>query len=178
MAHVCLEATGAYSEALTNYLHQQGFYVSVVNPAKINGFAQCQLKRLKSDKADAALIAQYCATMHPRRWRPSSPEVKILQALVNRLDELITTFNQEKNRLEVAQEIIQSSIRKLLDSLQQEIKAIRKQIQSCIKMHPDLKRSSELLESIPGIGPSTIAQVLAFMGDLSLLKMQNNMPLL
>jgi transposase len=55
----------------------------------------------------------------------------------------------------------------LLDSLQLEIKSMQKQIQSCIKIHPDLKRSSELLESIPGIGPSTIAQVLAFMGDLS-----------
>ena len=30
--HACLEATGAYSDSLATYLHEQGQLVSVVNP--------------------------------------------------------------------------------------------------------------------------------------------------
>lgn len=40
--HACLEATGVYGEALACYLADAGFTVSIVNPAKIKGFAQCQ----------------------------------------------------------------------------------------------------------------------------------------
>ena len=35
----CLEATGNYGEDLTIYLHEAGHSVSIVNPARIKGFA-------------------------------------------------------------------------------------------------------------------------------------------
>lgn len=49
----CLEATGAYSEAIATYLYQQGHTVSVVNPARIKAYAASQLRRNKTDKLDA-----------------------------------------------------------------------------------------------------------------------------
>src|SRR5687767_5196920 len=55
--HACLEATGAYGEALATYLHDAGHTVSVVNPAAIKAYAQSRLSRVKTDKADATLIA-------------------------------------------------------------------------------------------------------------------------
>jgi transposase len=153
LLHACLEATGSYGEALAQYLFDVGFKVSVVNPAKIKGFAQCQLIRLKSDKADATLIAHYCATMNPTLWQPEPLCIQQLQGLVRRLDELIVALNQEQNRLDVAPDIIRSSI--------------EKQIQSHINQYPDLKQQAELLQTIPGVGTATIAQVLAFMSDLT-----------
>lgn len=165
--HACMEATGIYGEKLSYYLYQAGFTVSVINPAKIKGFAQCQLMRLKNDKADATLIAQYCAAMQPKPWQPEPVPIKHLQALVRRLDDLVIALNQEENRLEVAAEVTQSSINKMITILQQEIKAIQEQIKSHINNHPDLKRQAKLLDSIPGIGSATIAQILAFMSDLS-----------
>lgn len=165
--HVCMEATGIYAQKLSDYLYHIGFTVSVVNPAKIKGFAQCQLMRLKNDKADATLIAQYCAAMQPRPWQPELPPIKKLQALVRRLDDLISLLNQEENRLETAAEVTRLSINKIIASLQQEIKNIREQIKSHINNYPDLKQQAELLDSIPGIGSATIAQILAFMSDLS-----------
>jgi transposase len=56
--HACLEATGNYGEDLAIYLHEAGHIVSVVNPARIKGFAQSELIRTKTDKLDAALIAR------------------------------------------------------------------------------------------------------------------------
>lgn len=47
--HVCMEATGAYWEALALHLHRLGWRVSVVNPARIKAFAQSELLRTKTD---------------------------------------------------------------------------------------------------------------------------------
>ncbi len=56
--HACLEATGNYGEELAIYLHEAGHAVSVVNPARIKGFAQSELIRTKTDSIDADIIAR------------------------------------------------------------------------------------------------------------------------
>ena len=48
-AHVCMEATGVYWEAVAEYLAGKGMVVSVVNPAQIKAFGQSQLVRTKTD---------------------------------------------------------------------------------------------------------------------------------
>jgi transposase len=63
--HVCMEATGAYWEALALYLHGLDQHVSVVNPARIKAFAQSELLRTKTDAVDAALIARFCKSQNP-----------------------------------------------------------------------------------------------------------------
>jgi len=50
--HICMEATGVYSEPLAQYLHDRGYTVSVVNPAMIKGFSRSELQRSKTDKRD------------------------------------------------------------------------------------------------------------------------------
>ncbi|PZV09135.1 MAG: hypothetical protein DCF22_19000 [Leptolyngbya sp.] len=83
--HACLESTSTYGEAVAEVLYQAGHAVSIMNPARIKGFAQGELSRTKTDKADAALIARFCAALHPSLWQPSLLEVKQLQSLVRRL---------------------------------------------------------------------------------------------
>jgi transposase len=61
----CLEATGNYGEDLAIFLHQAGHTVSIVNPARIKGFAQSELIRTKTDKMDAGIIARFCLAMKP-----------------------------------------------------------------------------------------------------------------
>jgi transposase len=80
--HVCMEATNIYWEEVAQYLHDQGYKVSVVNPARIKGFAQSQLRRHKTDKVDADVIAQFCQAITPSIWVPPTPEQRKLRALV------------------------------------------------------------------------------------------------
>src|SRR5919199_2203312 len=51
----CMEATNIYWEALATWLHAQGHIVSVVNPARINGYALAPMPRNKTDKLDSAI---------------------------------------------------------------------------------------------------------------------------
>lgn len=162
----CMEATGSYGDALATYLYDQGFEVSVVNPAQIKSFSGAQLMRAKTDKADAKLIAQFCASMHPTAWMPPPSHVRELQALVQRLAALLQMARQEQNRFDTAASVIQPSIMTVLGTITAEIKAVEHMIRDHIDHHPDLKAQSTLLESIPGIGVATISRLLAFVGDV------------
>ncbi|WP_197986466.1 transposase, partial [Massilia sp. CFBP 13721] len=51
--HVCMEATGVYWENVAEYLANQGYVVSVVNPFQIKAFGASRLVRTKTDKVDA-----------------------------------------------------------------------------------------------------------------------------
>ena len=62
-----MEATNIYWEALASFLHARAYTVSVVNPARIKGYAQATMQRNKTDKLDSAIIAAFCATPSARR---------------------------------------------------------------------------------------------------------------
>jgi transposase len=166
--HVCLEATNIYWELAADYLHEQGYQVSVVNPARIKGFAQSQLRRNKTDKLDSLVIAQFCATMKPKAWQPPNPTQRKLRALVRHSQALQKTLTQQKNRRAVCTEpAVQHSLDSLSQSLQTEIERIEQQIQELIEAEAELKRQQKLLTSIKGFGNKTAAFLLAEMYDLA-----------
>lgn len=163
--HVCMEATGAYWEELAEYLADAGFEVSVVNPAHIKSYGESLGSRSKTDKADARVIAQFCAERRPAIWQAPSPAVRELRALVRRRDALIELRTQELNRQEVAsQPQVLRSIEQVLAHLNKQIKEIEKQINDHIDKDPTLKEQSRLLQSIPGVGDATTGMLLSQYG--------------
>jgi transposase len=62
---VCIEATGRYGETVAMYLYERDYSVSVVNPARIKAYGASMLKRNKTDREDAKVIAHFCATQNP-----------------------------------------------------------------------------------------------------------------
>lgn len=164
--HACLEATGTYGEDLAIYLHEAGHAVSIVNPARIKGFAQSELIRTKTDKIDAGVIARLCLVMKPETWVPPAPEIRSLRALVRRVDSLIDMRSQEKNRISSAHESVIVLIKEHIVYLDQEIEKIRKQIADLIKQNSHLKQRKDLLDSIPGLGKATVPHLLAELDNL------------
>jgi transposase len=164
--HACLEATGNYGEDLAIYLHEAGHIVSIVNPARIKGFAQSELIRTKTDKVDAGIIARFCLAMKPDTWILPSMEIRILRALVRRADSLIDMRSQEKNRIGTAHESVIPLIKEHISYLDQEVEKIRKQIANLIEQDPKLKQKKDLLDSIPGLGKVTIPTILAELDNL------------
>lgn len=162
-AHVCMEATGGYEAPLAQYLYDNNFKVSVVNPARIKGFAMSRLSRVKTDKADSELIAYFCQAMQPDLWQPTPLHIQELQQLVRRLDSLIANKNQENNRLDGAIGEVAINISTHIEFLDKQIKKIEELISNHIKEHKDLNDKSKLLDSIPGVGEKTIGVILAFL---------------
>jgi len=167
--HACMEATGTYGEALATYLHEAGHLVSVVNPAAIKAYGQSRLSRTKTDKADATLIAQFCSERRPPQWHPLPAEIRELQALVRRLDSLLEMRQMEANRLEVAvTEAVKESLAEHLAFLDQKVANTERLIRKHIGTHPGLQEQRDLLLSIPGIGATTAAKLLAEILDVKL----------
>lgn len=164
--HACMEATGMYGDALATYLFDAGYIVSVVNPAQIKGFSQSELARTKTDRADAQLIARFCLALNPRPWTPKPQHIRELQSWVRRLEVLQNMYFQENNRLQVSNNNVQASIKKIMKQLIEEIEEIKKKIHDHIDQYPDLRTKSKLLETIPGVGEATISQVLAFIDNV------------
>ena len=166
---VGMEATGSYGEELCVYLQAQAIKVSVINPIRIKAYAKSQLKRHKTDAIDAELIADFCRTQEPELWVAPSPEAQELRALVRHLDDLKALRQAEKNRLEAkpSSKTVVRDLQEHVAFLEKQIKKLEKDIDDHLKRYPSLKQQSELLDSIPGIGHTTIAHLLAELGDLT-----------
>jgi transposase len=164
---VCLEATGSYADAIAEALHDAGYPVSVVNPARIAAYAKSRLSRNKTDQADAVVIAQFAQSEQPARWTPPSPELRELRALVRHLDALLAVRQAERNRQAAGPQpsAVASALEAHLRFLDQQIATVEQAISDHIDQHPNLKRDHELLVSISGIGERTATRLLAESGD-------------
>jgi len=168
--HVCMEATGVYSEPVALALHEAGLVVSVVNPSCIKGFGHSENIRNKNDEIDAGLIARYCAAMKPPRWTPPPLEQRQLRAWSQRIQTLKDIRQQEENRLEALTisgvEDVAQHVKQLIAWLSTEIEKLERDINDHIDRHPGLKHDADLLTSIPGIGMTTVAKILGQLGDI------------
>jgi transposase len=167
--HACLEATGTWACEVAHVLNATGHRVSLVNPAQIHAFGRSGLKRTKTDKADAILIARFCQMHQPPAWTPLSPQVQQLQGLVRRLEHLEEMCLMEENRLAAGGICapVQDDLEEHVADLKARIEKTRHQVKDHIESHPDLKNQAQLLESIPGIGAATAALLLAEVGDVT-----------
>lgn len=167
-AHICLEATGVYGDLLAETLHRRGYTISVVNPARIKAYAKSQLRRNKTDKLDAALIADFCRTQAPNAWTPLSPERQELRALVRHLDDLKQEYQRVKNRIEAQR--ISAVVMRQLKQQKRFFEGQMTQTEQLIRQHidqfPDLKQPRDLLRTIPGLGDSTACRLIAELGDV------------
>ena len=118
--------------------------------------------RAKADAVDAAVIARYCAKERPPRWTPLPSEVRQLQALVRRIDALQDMRVQETNRLGVTTDaVVRASIETLIATLEAQIADLKQRIADHLDQHPGLRTQRDLLLTIPGIGETTAAVLIA-----------------
>ena len=167
-AQLCMEATNVYWEALAEFLHGQGYAVSVVNPARIAGHARSQMRRNKTDKVDSEVICDFCATQPLTLWTPPTRVQKQLRSLERHRDDLEQTLTQQKNRLTTAREPwVRQSLQRLIETLQDEMAQVDAQLKDLIAQTPDLTEQFALLTSIPSVGPRTATKLMAEMYDLA-----------
>lgn len=162
-SHLAMEATSQYYEAVALALFDAGYTVSVVNPAQIKAFGQAVMNRQKTDRADAAMIARFCETTKPQPWQAPPREVRELQRLLARLEAVQSMHVQEQNRRYEAAGIALESIERVLVTLDDEIKHLRKKIGDHIDHHPGLREQDQLLQSIPGVGTGVSSYMMAWL---------------
>ena len=161
---VCMEATGAYHEALATFLFDDQITVFVVNPLRVKRFVESEALRNKTDAGDAKALARFALKNELEPWVAPSKGVRELQALVVRLESLQIMRQAELNRLDVAHPSIRGSIEAVVAALDREIATVRASIEKTIDDDPDLRQRKDLLDTIPGLGDATIPSLLAYIG--------------
>lgn len=161
--HVAMEATSQYYEPVALSLFDAGYTVSVVNPLQIKAFGESLMRRQKTDRADAELIARFCEVNKPQPWHAPSRKVRELQRLLARLEAVQAMHVQEQNRQHEAQGIALESVERMIETLEEEIAYLQEKIRNHIDRHPDLREQDQLLQSIPGVGPSVSSYAIAWL---------------
>lgn len=163
-AHYVMEATGVYHARLALWLYQAKRRVSVVNPLVIKRFAQMQLARVKSDKADAALLYQYGRAQALTPWRPTAAEVLELQQAHGWLDDLIGEHTRLANREEAQAHaprpsaFVAQQMAARRRELNRRIKECERHLELLVKKYfPELYAR---LRTIPAIGQKTAIELI------------------
>lgn len=170
---IVIEATGRYERRAALTLMEAGFEVAVVNPRQPRDFARATGQLAKTDRIDARVLAQFGAVIGPRVSEKPSDHRLILDELVARRRQLVQMITAENQRLDQAlHKPLAQAIRRMLKTLEKQLDQIEKQILELIDRDDDWRNRFELLKSVPGVGDTTAATLIAELPELGGLNRQ------
>ena len=167
---ICMEHTGVYTVPLCQFLSQKSITYTLVPGAEVTNSQG--ITRGKSDKLDAKRIAAYALKNREeiRIHTLPSEKLRTLKTLLAYRERLLkakhgfTVSLKEIKAFEVtavANSILEGS-EQMINSCNQQIKKVDKQIDQCIEAHPELNNNYKLLLSIPGIGRQNALYMIVF----------------
>jgi len=169
--HIVMEATGIYHLRIAMMAHDNSYKISVVNPLIIKRYSEMKMSRVKTDKSDAKIIAEYGYEQRPQIFSPASKERMALLQLLKTLEDLHQTKSDLRNRLEAydnglgSSSIARKSLISVVNTIDKEIKKMNKELDDFMDTNfPELTKK---LTKIPGVGPKTAATVISYYGDFS-----------
>lgn len=158
--HVVCEATGWYGRALVRALNAAAIPVTVANPRQVRDFARASGQLAKTDRIDAGVILRFARTMCPAPNPPTDASRARLSDLVRRRRQVVDIYAAEKQRLAGLEDASVADLtREHIGFLEGQIARLDALIAEQIEDDPALKARAGLLRTVPGIG-ATIAAVL------------------
>lgn len=169
-ALVVLEATGGYEFEAACALQASGLAVAVVNPRTARDFARAMGALAKTDALDARMLAAFARVLHqhPERERFVKPladaELQRLQALVLRRRQLVQMITSERQRMRVSHAAARPSIERVIEFLKTELGDSDADVAAHVGQHH--ATLAQALASVPGIGATSVAVLLAELPEL------------
>ena len=132
---VVMEYTGAYYEPIANVLHNNGIFVSVVNPLLIDDYGGNRVRKIKTDKKDALKIAAYALDkwIDLREYIPADVIRKNLKAANRQYIQFNKMLVMQKNNLIALLDTCFPGINSLFSSCRKETNGHEKWIDFIIK---------------------------------------------
>lgn len=167
---IVLEATGGLELEVATTLQLAGYAVVVINPRQARDFARSMGYLAKSDRIDARVLATMGQTLLQRDdlhklTKPLPDErQRMLQAMVTRRRQLVGMRIAEQQRAGAPDKRMRRSLNTIMKALEREIARLDKEMQAFIgEHHADL---AALLDSVKGVGKTTIGTLLAEVPEL------------
>jgi transposase len=152
---IVVEATGGYEQSLIQGLVDAGLPVVRVNPLQVRRFAQSRGILAKTDRIDAAVLADFGRSNvdRLRPMRPISDNARMLKELIARRRQLVEQCVANKSQLEHARlPPVRESIDRTIKHLCVEIATVEAEIQRIVDSDQKLKDKQQKLQSVAGVG--------------------------
>jgi transposase len=169
LARIVAEATGRYERLLVDEALRRSAPIVVVNPLQVRRFAGAIGQIAKTDRIDAAVIAQYAALVQPE-VRPINQNTRKIKDMLVRRRQLIEMATMEKNRLLIMPKNQRTDIRRHVLHLQKQIEKVDVLLDALIESETAWQDKRTVMLSMPGVGPGVVNTLLGDLpelGDLS-----------
>ena len=161
-----VEATGVYHLLFAVTLREHSWDVVVINPLESHRMITQGLRTVKTDRLDALKIRTMTG-MGKGYLFTDTQDVLALKALVVERQALVEMRKMTRQRMEAHRlkeratgVTLHDSFTAVMEALHAEIKRIKR------SMGKYEEETQELLRSIPGVGKTTSASLVAFIGDI------------
>jgi len=164
-----MEATGRYEFELAEAAYNRGIPVCIAKPLSVRRYAGAVEQLAKTDKIDAAIIAEYAAVVKPRISPRKSKNLIAIKNLVARRRQLVNLRTQEMNRKSIMGKMFEVSCRRMIRSFDAEIERMEKQLLKHVEQQAEWTEKKTILKSTPGVGDTLIYTLLSDLPELGTL---------
>ncbi len=165
VALVVLEATGGMEQPAAAAFAVAGIAVAVVNPRQVRDFAKATGRLAKTDRLDAAVLAHFAEAVRPEPRPLADEHARELSAVVLRRRQILAMTTAEGNRARTAPKAVRR-IEAHLRWLRKEVERVNGELERAVKESLVWKERAALLMSVPGVGPTLSATLLAELPEL------------
>ena len=166
VTRVGFEATGGYEQDLRGALDTAGLEAVMHQPVEVKLFAQLKRLRVKTDRADALLIAAATAQVDAVK-AAADPRLQALAERLTAYEQISDRLAQMKTAMEhVRLEDLAAQLGAQMLSLKAFKDRLARQVICAIKAQRDLAERYELLTSLSGVGPIVAASLVVRMPEL------------
>lgn len=164
---IVVEATGGYESAAVAALAQAGLPVVVVNPRQVRDFAKAVGRLAKTDRIDAQVLALFGARVQPPvRALPDEASAE-LEALLTRRRQLLEMLHAERQRRPRARgRLVRRSLDTHIRWLERQVIDTDAALETAIQASPLWRVQDQLLQSVPGVGPTLARTLLGLVPEL------------
>jgi len=164
-----MEATGRYEFDLAEAAYNKGLPVVIAKPLSVRRYAGAIEQLAKTDKIDAAIIAEYGAVVKPRISPRKSKNLIAIKNLVARRRQLVNLRTQEMNRKSIMGKMFEVSCRRMIHAFDSEIQRMEKQLAKHVAHQSEWTEKQTILKSTPGVGDTLVYTLLSDLPELGTL---------
>lgn len=168
-ALVVVEPTGGMEQAVVAAVSVAGVAVAVVNARQVRDFAKATGRLAKTDALDAAVLAHFAEALRPTPRPLADAQTQELAALLSRRSQLVAMLVAEQNRRTSALPSLHPRLDRHITWLRAELADLEDDLDHALRASPLWREQDDLLQSVPGVGPTVAHTLLADLPELGTL---------
>jgi transposase len=164
---VVVEATGGYEAPVVAALATAGVPIAVVNPRQVRDFAKALGQLAKTDRIDAHVLALFGSRVQPTPRPLPDEATQELEALLTRRRQLLEMLHAERQRRPRARgRVVRRSLDTHIRWLERQVLDTDATLEAAIQASPVWRVQDQLLQSVPGVGPTLARTLLGLLPEL------------